>query len=111
MSRTSLSPVLDEMLDMEGVKYIFYRCPGCSEHHWIPVTGPKAWGFDGNLESPTVTPSVKHTWHEGEERTPKCCHYFLRAGRFEYCGDCTHSLAGQTVPMPTLAREPEKQQT
>jgi len=101
--RTHLSPILDEMLDMEGVKYIFYRCPGCNEHHWIPVTGSKAWQFDGNLESPTVTPSVKHTCKYGDDTPDSVCHYFIRAGRLEYCGDCTHNLAGQTVPMPQLS--------
>lgn len=28
------------------------------------------------------------------------CHYFIKAGRIEFCGDCTHALKGQTVDLP-----------
>jgi hypothetical protein len=30
------------------------------------------------------------------------CHLFLTDGRLQYLGDCTHALAGQTVPLPEL---------
>lgn len=28
------------------------------------------------------------------------CHTFIRAGKIEFLGDCTHALAGQTVALP-----------
>jgi hypothetical protein len=28
------------------------------------------------------------------------CHYFIRAGKIEFCGDSPHNLAGQTVDLP-----------
>lgn len=28
------------------------------------------------------------------------CHSFVRAGKIEFLGDCTHALKGQTVPLP-----------
>jgi len=31
------------------------------------------------------------------------CHYFLKGGMLQFLGDCTHTLAGQTVPLPELA--------
>jgi hypothetical protein len=28
------------------------------------------------------------------------CHFFVRAGKLDYCSDSTHALAGQVVDMP-----------
>lgn len=44
-------------------------------------------------------------WNKDHPDDPtkfKCgvCHSFVRAGRIEFLGDCTHALAGQTVPLP-----------
>lgn len=95
-----------------------FWCPGCDEAHVIRVDGPSAWGFDGNVGAPTFSPSVLVT---GVKMTPEAdamiargespeggsyptvpqrCHSFVRAGRIEFLSDCTHALAGQTVPLP-----------
>lgn len=87
-------------------------CPGCGEAHRIPAS----WTFDGNLLAPTFTPSVKITgmqrvivngeWTGEWKRDamgaplPGCCHYFVTGGLLKYCGDSTHALAGQTLPLP-----------
>jgi hypothetical protein len=63
-------------------------CPcGCGAHHGARF-GPNAWGFDGNLDKPTVTgsfgmyPSYRNeTLREGKYHW----HGFLRAGSFEEC--------------------------
>lgn len=89
-------------------------CPGCQEMHHLP----DSWKFDGNLTQPTFTPSFKH---EGIQRVfiggkwtgewkrdasgntiPYICHYILTAGQLQFCSDCTHGLAGKTVPLPDL---------
>jgi hypothetical protein len=101
-----------------------WRCPACQEMHSLP----DSWTFDGNLEAPTFSPSFKHTgiqiekdeagdwtgrWltESGEAKDffgsedkprPWCCHYVITAGQVAYCNDCTHTMAGQTVPMPEL---------
>lgn len=74
-------------------------CPGCAMNHviyTIPTAQPNGhtWQFDGNMDAPTFTPSINIVGQ---------CHYFLRAGRIEYCGDSKHSLAGKTVDLPDLA--------
>lgn len=81
-------------------KRLMYWCPGCKEVHGIPVkkvdvnhTGP-IWGFDGNFQSPSFNPSVKHSDQDGT-----FCHYFIKNGKFEYCADCKHDLKGQKVEM------------
>ena len=100
-----------------------FWCPGC-EHpgdddqmqgglHMLAVSGhapgPR-WDFDGNLEAPTLSPSIlTRTEHsrrrvDGELRDVGLfvCHSFLVAGVFQFLGDCTHPLANQHVPMPEL---------
>lgn len=89
-------------------------CPGCGEMHRIP----DRWSFDGNVERPTFSPSVKITgkqtvivdgrwtgeWVLGSDgkALDLCCHYFLHAGTLKYCSDSTHALAGKSVPLPAL---------
>ena len=51
------------------------------------------WTFDGNEESPTFAPSINIVGR---------CHYHIRAGRIEFCGDSKHALAGKTVNLPDL---------
>lgn len=89
-------PDVPEAADM----YKFY-CPACKECHWVAV-GPRSlwppslrWQFDGNLENPTISPSllVTHKMPNGERR----CHSFIRDGKIQYLEDCTHDLRGQTV--------------
>lgn len=79
----------------EFAGYIF-DCPGCGSHHVYEI--PR-WQFNGDVDNPTFSPSLKATWNWGPEREAKCCHFFVRNGRIEYCGDCTHDMAGQTVEM------------
>lgn len=88
-----------------GAPYgIRFSCPGCSDEHVIPTTGPKAWGFNGDMVRPTLSPSilvheVKRT--DGSVFSPRC-HSFVRDGRIEFLSDCGHALAGQTVELPDI---------
>lgn len=82
-----------------------FDCPGCEAPHVIP-TKPheRGWDFDGNEASPTFSPSIlvyETTREDGSQGTPRC-HSFVRAGRIEFLGDCTHALAGQTVALPDI---------
>jgi hypothetical protein len=112
-------------LDDFGDNQLAFNCPGCGEVHVVAV-GPAAngtprpiWRFNGNGNAPTFTPSVlsrsghymdgdtKECWCTYETRfkrpSPfKCvtCHSFVTDGQIQFLGDCTHSLAGQTVPLP-----------
>jgi hypothetical protein len=89
-------------------------CPGCDQRHVIF----DSWSFDGNLEKPTFSPSVKITgkkivvvdgrwtgeWVRDAAGNPvdDCCHYFLHVGELKFCGDSKHALAGKNVPLPDL---------
>jgi len=106
-----------------------FRCPGCNEAHSIQTgagPGPR-WGWNGNAEHPTFTPSVLvrgirspsgEVMTDGEEaeydaifasggreavfasRFGTVCHTFVTDGRIQFLDDCTHALAGQTVELP-----------
>lgn len=89
---SALSPILRRARGSDG-DVLGVWCPGCDDPHMIPVQGPRAWQWDGNVEAPTFSPSLLV---RGGERV---CHSHVRAGRFEFLSDCTHALAGQTVPI------------
>jgi hypothetical protein len=101
---TILRPVTHDNGSLYGYSW---WCPGCDESHHVPTTGPKAWSFDGNLDAPTFGPSVKITWRGTDYPTADhpgipvetVCHSIITGGRIQFCGDCTHALANQTVPM------------
>lgn len=78
---------------------LMHWCPACEEMHPLP----DSWSFDGNLESPTFTPSFKHG--PTNAGSNNICHYVLTAGVLNYCGDCTHAMAGQSIPLPELPVE------
>jgi hypothetical protein len=101
-----------------------FHCPGCNEMHQVRVVpdgGAPCWGFNGDYERPTFTPSVlvrsghhlpehpagKPCWctynaaHPEQPPVFTCdvCHSFVTDGQIQFLGDCTHALAGQTVPL------------
>ena len=82
-----------------GVNYIHW-CPGCKRAHSINTliknTFGAVWSFDGNMESPTFSPSINIVGQ---------CHYFIQAGKIQFCQDSKHALAGQTVDLPDLPEE------
>lgn len=101
-----------------------FWCPACDESHVIRVVGGAPWTWNGDFERPTIQPSVKATFYkltpEGEamiERREKipagtrypgfeyCCHSVITDGQIAFCGDCTHALANQTVPLPDIEED------
>lgn len=79
-----------------------FWCPACNEIHALNDT----WAFNGNLESPTVNPSVRVTWLSGMLQKENICHSFIKDGNIQFLNDCTHNLAGQTVILPDVNDKP-----
>lgn len=110
--KTSLGKGLD------GERFLLFWCPGCDEAHGPIVQRERPerplWTWNGDRERPTIAPSLlvrgtvpitdeEHARIMAGERIepqPRVCHSFIRDGRIEYLGDCTHALAGQTVDIP-----------
>lgn len=103
---------------------LLFWCPGCDGAHGITVGEGKSprWGWNGNAEKPTFTPSIlvrSETWvppvtaenHEEFKRAPwqqtkvaTVCHSHVIDGRIHFCGDCTHELVNQIVDLPPWER-------
>ncbi len=75
-------------------------CPACESLHKFWTEGAVVWAFDGDMERPPVTPSLRHT--NVLKDGPACCHYMLTAGKLIYCPDSTHALANHSVDLPEL---------
>ena len=90
----------------------WFWCPGCKTNHRfvtkLPTgeTGP-TWTFNGDLEKPTFAPSLLCNGRTtpDPERGVHRCHLFLQEGMVHYLGDCTHELAGQTIPVQESSLE------
>lgn len=81
----------------EDKKGFSFQCPACKCAHFIqtnPLFRP-CCGFNGDVNNPTVTPSIKVNLGSGG-----VCHSFVTEGMIKYCTDCTHDMAGQTVELP-----------
>lgn len=83
----------------EGVDLSFF-CPACGYPHNIVVDGSRGWKFNGDMECPDVSPSICLTAEYGDNRESQICHSFIRNGEWQFLNDCTHNMAGQTVPVP-----------
>lgn len=94
--------VLSEILRSGEGDALLWFCPGCQCAHQIHVgsgPGPR-WTWNGNVEKPTFSPSVKVKLGKWEKGPDQICHCFIGAGMIEFLGDCTHDLAGKVVPIP-----------
>jgi hypothetical protein len=129
---SQISPILR---DVQGGGLSFW-CPGCKYAHtvWIGSGAGERWGWNGSLLAPTFSPSILVRTIKGEGLTdadweeydriargpggteavlnhPKfrfVCHSFVNEGQIQFLGDCSHALAGQTVPLPSW---PERKTT
>ena len=119
----------NDVPDADKGEQFWFWCNGCSTHHryitkWTrqeredaAKEGRKAplptWTWNGSIDRPTFSPSLLYTWTDHVDcnppdfcRTPNCtngkkrvCHLFVTDGQARYLSDCTHALAGKTVPV------------
>lgn len=80
-----------------GSDRLAFHCPGCGFSHQVVVDGSHAWGWNGSLTVPTITPSVLC---EGvRDDMAFRCHSFVTAGRIRFLPDCSHGFAGKTMDL------------
>jgi hypothetical protein len=83
-------------------RFVFF-CPGCGDNHVINTSAKNnlpVHKLTGTLSKPTIRASVLSKGN-GMENKPHC-HSFVTNGQIHYLKDCTHELAGKTVPLPSL---------
>ena len=97
-----------------SVGVLQFICPAChGSRHQVPVVivgpgllqaapGSHVWGWNGSVESPTITPSLRCMGQDPitKAMTVTTCHNIVTDGRIHFCSDSPHSMAGQTVPLP-----------
>jgi hypothetical protein len=103
------------------LNWFVINCPACGEHVIAvspPFSNGAAWGFNNDMDKPTFSPSLLvRTGKKADpshvmspetmgERWNRICHSFIRDGMIQFLPDCTHELAGQTVPLPDVIERP-----
>jgi hypothetical protein len=87
---------------------LVFQCPACGNCHFTLVEGATRkgprWTWNGSTDRPTFQPSIKVSGVKSAfqpfDPTPTVCHFWVKDGHIEYCGDSTHALAGKTVEIP-----------
>ena len=97
-----MAKVLADIELEDGGKGVVFFCPGCGYyHHFIVAHGTDTtkplWTWNESYEKPTFSPSIAVNMS-----TERPCHSFVRDGKIQYLGDCTHDLRGQTVDMKAI---------
>ena len=106
--RTVLSPKLHKGDEECWNGHYIHYCPGCHHTHIFAIDKPFAngakWGYNGNPDKPTFTPSMNITWPDPDKpgTNIKQCHYNITDGMITFHSDCTHELKGQTVELPDI---------
>ena len=83
--------------------------PGYDGIVMIRISGTEhpVWGWNGDVFAPTFSPSILTRQFQGPDCVEMVNHVFVRCGSVEFLRDCTHSLAGKTIPLPKLCEWPE----
>ncbi len=94
-------------VNLDGSLYGYrFNCPGCNETHTITTR----WTFNGDLDNPTVSPSIR-IFHPANPNEPEefkeyrkehMCHSYIKNGKIEFLPDCTHHLVNQEVDLPEI---------
>lgn len=85
--------------------YYGFVCPGCNSDHIIPLAKGKetkvAWGWNGSVDMPTITPSILVNKGSANPLLP-ICHSYVTDGKIKFLADSKHALVGQTIEMADI---------
>ena len=93
--------------------HVGLRTPGPTYYRLMPLSGDPHWEWNRDTEKPTLNPSIllkgkrmptdeeaaRIMAGEKVELPDEVCHCFIRNGKIQFLGDCTHELAGKTVDL------------
>ena len=108
-----LSPVLRACRNGQAMHF---WCPACDEDHMVIVQGPESWGWNGDVNKPTLRHSVlisggkvttkneEGRWNGGWVNQENGgidhrCHSQVTDGKIFYYDDCSHDFKGQTLEL------------
>lgn len=97
-----------ELINKDRGEYMFW-CLGCNSYHSVTtlVKNEKGcqWQFNGNIESPTFTPSIV----VNKDFLERLCHSSIADGKIQYHGDCFHSLKNQIIELQNVEEEDDEE--
>lgn len=97
------------LLQESGCKAALVYMPGVPCHILIHLEGPSpVWTWNGSKERPTFAPSILTRLPWGPESKEIRNHVFVRDGKIQYLGDCTHEFASKTMELPKLCDWPDE---
>lgn len=83
-----------------------YWCSGCECLHMVNVASDMRprWTWNGDVNKPTLSPSIRTFWQRTGEAEQTRCHHFLRDGVIEFLSDsAAHQLRGSHPLQPIPA--------
>lgn len=88
----------------QDATHLRIRLPGPTGRLTLPIvtgittrSGTGCWSWNESVEFPTLRPSVL-TQYEGADGSWRC-HSWINDGTVQFLGDCSHELAGKTLPL------------
>lgn len=60
--------------------------------------GTPCWSWNGDMEKPTLKPSIL-TGDDEHSRATRKCHSFVTDGKIQFLEDSTHEFAGRTMDL------------
>lgn len=57
------------------------------------------WSWNGDVNKPTLRPSINTEFKWGEEQTLHKCHSWVNDGMIQFLADSNHEQAGKTVEL------------
>ena len=97
----------------EEATHLQFKIPGPSDLITLPIIlkgkreGTNSWTWNGDIEKPTLRPSVLNQGHNFLGGDPKDksqwikfrCHTWINDGKAQFLDDCDHEFRGQTVDL------------
>jgi Family of unknown function (DUF6527) len=94
-----MSAKLHDMGMQEGERRIAFHCPGCEYGHQIPVTGMRAWTWNGSLDKPTLQPSILVNRGSANPGV-HVCHSIVTDGRIQFLLTCLIGIEAREGSSP-----------
>lgn len=95
--------MLASVREYNGRTLLAFHPPGYEYPLELPVItsgsrkGTECWSWNGSLDSPTLKPSIKTSFGNGD-----IIHLWLNDGMCKFLNDTTNETAGKTLPLKEL---------
>ncbi len=94
-----------EPCEIEEATHVKINIPGPSGELYLPVIikgsrkGTNCWSWNGDVEYPTLKPSVLTNGYDSKDEQKFRCHSWINDGKAIFLSDCSHDMANKTVEL------------